>query len=57
MSMNVEFAHNALDIVINENTKIGSGTVIQHHATIGSNTYGTLEISGDIYWCSRDSNR
>ena len=58
ISGDVQFAHNALGVVINKNAILEGNIIIQHHVTIGSNNSGIPRIRGgcffrcpfDCYW-------
>lgn len=48
ISPSVEFAHNGLGVVINEDAIIEEKVVIQHHVTIGSNGNGVPHILNGV---------
>lgn len=49
ISSSVQFAHNGLGIVINEDAIIEENVIIQHHVTIGSNGRGVPHVRGGVY--------
>lgn len=49
ISSSVQFAHNALGVVINEDAEIDENVIVQHHVTIGNNGKGVPIIRGGAY--------
>lgn len=48
LSSSVNFAHNGLGTVINENAIVGKNVLIQHHVTIGANDKGIPHIGEGV---------
>ncbi|MDD6405634.1 MAG: serine acetyltransferase [Clostridiales bacterium] len=48
LSPSVEFAHNGLGVVVNEDACIGKHVLVQHHVTIGTNGRGCPKIKDGV---------